>query len=72
MISALCNIKHRVIKCDSQKVWSTVRWRSYRDKARVRETTKNSQIYLSKQRGLTTNGWDADGRLRLKPIKAAE
>lgn len=23
------------------------------------------QIYLSKQRGLTTNGWDADGRLRL-------
>lgn len=30
------------------------------------------QIYLSKQRGLTTNGRDADGRPRLKPIKAAE
>lgn len=26
------------------------------------------QIYLSKQRGLTTNGWDTDGQ----PIKAAE
>ena len=30
------------------------------------------QIYLSKHRGLTTNGWDADGRLRRKPIKGAE
>lgn len=38
---ALCNIKHRVINCDSRKAWNElgghVRWRNDRDKARGRE-----------------------------------